>query len=263
MRKIKTLRSKTFALTAAATAGLLSVTAQADDQLANTVLGPRVAQNTANAKSQAAIDTMSNETDDKLAKLKQELETIENLKRYNDRLRSLIETQEQDKARIQGDIEGVTDVERNILPLMDDMIKTLDAFIQRDIPFLLTERQNRVNNLKELMDQPDVTVAEKYRRLTEAYQIENSYATSMEAYNDTLEDGRTVEFLQVGRVLLLYRTPDADEIAYWDNNSEPRGWKPVDSSYRNAVEQGFRIARKQAPPDLISLPIPAPAVGGN
>jgi len=261
LRKIKTLRSTTFALTAAAAAGLLGVNAQADEQLKSQILGPRMAQNTANARSQAAIDQMSNETDQKIAKLKQELETIENLKRYNDRLRRLITTQEEEKTRLETDIDGVTDVERNILPLMDDMIKTLDDFIQRDVPFFLDERQTRVANLKELMDQPDVTVAEKYRRLTEAYQIENDYGTSMEAYDDTLPDGRTVEFLQVGRVLLLYRTPDADEIAYWDVGSN--SWKQVDSSYRNSVEQGFRIARKQAPPDLITLPIPGPSAGGN
>jgi len=261
LRKIKILRSTTFALTAAAATGLLSVNAQADEQLRDSILGPRIAQNVSNARSQAAIDKMSNETDDKIAKLKQELETIENLKRYNDRLRSLIATQEQDKVRISGDIDGVKEVERNILPLMDDMISTLDEFIKRDVPFLLEERETRVALLKDLMDQPDVTTAEKYRRLTEAYQIENDYARTMSAYNDTLPDGRTVEFLQVGRVLLIYRTPDADEIAYWDNTS--RSWKEVDGSYRNEIEDGFRIARKQAPPDLISLPIAAPSAGGN
>ena len=37
------------------------------------------------------------------------------------------------------------------------------------------ERRQRAANLKNLLDQPDVSVAEKYRRVMEAYQVETEY----------------------------------------------------------------------------------------
>jgi len=251
--QISTLRSRTFALTAAAALGLLTSPAQANEKLDTQIFGARVAQNNATARSQAAIDRMSSETDDMLVKLRQELETIENLEKYNARLRKLIASQEEEKGSFQRQIDGVTNVERGILPLMDQMVASLEQFVARDVPFLMDERNERVANLKDLMEQADVTTAEKYRRLTEAYQIEREYGQTFDAYTATLDDGRSVEFLRFGRVVLIYRTPDGDESKYWDNTA--RSWRDLDSSYRSAVDDGFKIARKQSAPDLVQLPV--------
>ncbi len=116
-------------------------------------------------------------------------------------------------------------------------------------------------HLRELMGRADVTNAEKYRRILEAYQIENDYGRTIEAYRGTLADGRTVDFLRVGRIALIYQTLDADEAAVWDQAA--RQWVALDSSYRTAIKQGLRIARKQAAPDMIRLPLPAAQVGGQ
>jgi hypothetical protein len=93
----------------------------------------------------------------------------------------------------------------------------------------------------------------------EAYQIENEYGRTIEAYRSTLERGDrevTVDFLRVGRIALVYQTLDEADAGAWDQ--ETRSWVPLDSSYRSAIRQGLRIARKQAAPDLIRLPLPPP-----
>ena len=64
-----------------------------------------------------------------------------------------------------------------------------------------------------------------------------------------------VDFLRVGRVLLAYQTQDRARTGFW--NKQSRQWEPLPDSYRNAVTQGLRIARKQAAPDLLRLPVPA------
>jgi hypothetical protein len=114
-----------------------------------------------------------------------------------------------------------------------------------------------VASLRTMMDRADVTIAEKYRRILEAFQIENEYGRTIEAYRGTLEvDGtsRTVNFLRLGRVALLYQTLDGREAGAWDRAEGT--WTTL-SGYHNAIEQGIRVARKQVAPDLLRLPIPA------
>ena len=108
------------------------------------------------------------------------------------------------------------------------------------------------------LDRADVNNAEKYRRILEAYQIENDFGRTIEAYRGSLEgDGetRTVNFLRFGRVALLYQTLDGREVGAW--SQADRAWQTLDGSYRPAIRQGLRIARKQAAPDLLRLPVPA------
>jgi hypothetical protein len=63
----------------------------------------------------------------------------------------------------------------------------------------------------------------------------------------------TVNFLRVGRIALVYQSLDESEGGVW--NQELRRWELLDSSFRSAIRQGLRIARKQAAPDLILLPL--------
>ena len=68
-----------------------------------------------------------------------------------------------------------------------------------------------------MMDQADVTTSEKYRRIMEAYQGELEYGRTTEAYSESLPTtGQTVEFLRIGRTLLVYQTSD-QEITGWFN----------------------------------------------
>jgi hypothetical protein len=138
------------------------------------------------------------------------------------------------------------------------MIDGLDQFVALDMPFLPEERRERVENLRDLMSKADVTVSEKFRLLMEAYQIENAYGRSIEAYTGDLElDGtkRTVDFLQVGRVALLYQTSDRSETGFWDRDANT--WQQLDDSYRTPVANAIKVARKQKAPDLLQIPVPA------
>ncbi len=41
-------------------------------------------------------------------------------------------------------------------------------------------------------------------------------------------------------------------------SQEERRWVELDGGYRSSIEQGMRMARKQAAPDLLELPVAAP-----
>ena len=135
----------------------------------------------------------------------------------------------------------------------------LEEFVEVDIPFLERERSIRIAELHKLMKRPDVPTSEKYRRISEAYQIELEYGHTIEAYEGEMDVGgesRTVAFLRFGRLGLYYMTLDGHEIGFWDNTADE--WVALDDEYRLPLDQAIRIARKQLPPDLIRLPIPAP-----
>jgi hypothetical protein len=141
--------------------------------------------------------------------------------------------------------------------MMARMIESLDSFIQLDVPFLQEERQARVDKLRELLERSDVTVAEKARRVFEAYQVENDYGRTIEAYKGKLElaDGQyDADFLRVGRVALMYRTVGADNLGYWDATSQ--GWRDLDAvPYRRLIDNGLKVARQEIAPELISIPL--------
>jgi hypothetical protein len=108
------------------------------------------------------------------------------------------------------------------------------------------------------MSRADVTISEKYRRIVEAYQVELEYGRTIEAYEGELAGGgesRTVQFLRVGRVSLLYQTLDGRETGYWD--AQARRWV-VSDDYARDFEEGVAVARKSRAPEMLLVPVPPP-----
>jgi hypothetical protein len=218
----------------------------------------RTAGNTESAKSQARIDQSSEETDRLAAEYREVLAQIESLRIYNEQLSQLLASQDTELAGLRRDIENVTVIGRQVTPLMLQMVEALEGFVALDVPFLPNERQRRVDNLKEMMDRADVTDAEKYRAILEAYQVENDYGRTLGAYRGDLQtEGEpiTVDYLRLGRVALVYMTLDERQAGVWDQKQGL--WVTLPAEYRSSIRKGLRMARKQAAPDLIRLPIPA------
>jgi len=218
----------------------------------------RSAGNDDAAKVQARIDTISDQTDELLAKYRTALKQTDSIRVYNSQMRELITSQDAELASLQSQLDRIEIVGRSVMPLMSKMVDAYESLVGLDLPFLLDERTERVANLRELMNRSDVTSAEKYRQIMEAYQIENEYGRTIEAYRSMIELGGrevTVDFLRFGRIALVYQTPDGTEAGVW--NQETRSWEALDPRYRGAIRDGLRIARKQAAPDLIRLPLPA------
>lgn len=212
--------------------------------------------------SQDVIDGIVEETRDTVEEYRAVMKEVDGLIVYNTLLDRQIADQEQELSNLATSINSVTDIERQILPLLTRMIDGLDRFVALDVPFLAEERRERVVGLRDLLGRADVTAAEKFRVVMEAWQIENDYGRTIFAYTGELEIGgtnREVDFLQVGRVSLVYQTPDGVNSGVWDQNN--RQWVVLGSEYRNSIRQGLRLARNQIGPDLLLLPIAAPEEG--
>jgi hypothetical protein len=213
------------------------------------------------AASQKTVDRTDDETQGLLDEYRVTLQKIENAKVYNQQLKGLIDSQKNEIVQTRTQIDQVKDTGKDIVPLMLKMKDSLHQFVQMDVPFLPEERANRLKQLDEMMERADVSSSEKFRRILEAYQVENDYGRTIEAYRGLQKvDGKdlTVDFLRVGRVALIYQTLDGDHSGMWDGSKKE--WSKLDSSYDQAIQQGLRIARKQIAPDLLKLPVEAPKV---
>jgi hypothetical protein len=209
------------------------------------------------AQSQNNINEVRDRTADASGRAQQATADAESLERFNRQLDEQVKMQNEELASIGQQLIDIDTTNREVQPLMQQMVDTLDTFIKLDVPFNLDERTARVKNLQSLMDRADVTISEKYRLILEAYQIELDYGRTFDSYEGPLgtgPDARTVEFARLGRVSLMYRTLDGSETGYWD--AEKKDWV-ADPGYREAVEHAIEIA-KGGTPDLMTVPVPPP-----
>jgi hypothetical protein len=183
---------------------------------------------------------------------------IDGLKVYNRLMTAQTSGQSSVLEDIALSMDQVDVINRQIFPLMERMIDGIEQSVKLDIPFLMDERNKRVGDLKSIMERSDVSVAEKFRKVMEAYQIENDYGTFVDQYKQTLtlDDGSTRDYnmLRVGRVGLYFQSEDTQITGRWD--IEAKDWV-LDDSARNEVRKGLRMAKQLIAPELILIPVPA------
>ncbi|MEE4246724.1 MAG: DUF3450 domain-containing protein [Kangiellaceae bacterium] len=208
------------------------------------------------AKSQQKVDKINDQIENKLAAYKAVNKEIDGYKVYNLQLQKQIENQIKQIDNLTNSIDEVSVIERQIMPLMLRMIDGLEEFVNIDLPFQKAERLKRVATLREIMDRPDVSVAEKFRQVMEAYQIELDYGRTLKPYQDNLEingQEQPVNFLRVGRVALFFQSKDKKTQGIW--NQEKGDWEYLDGSYSSRIATGIKMAREQMAPDMLNLPI--------
>jgi hypothetical protein len=252
-------RSSRFAAAGAALTLAFSLTAlplQAAEQAYQQSQNVQSDIDKAAKQSQARIDNLSEEARTMLQEFRAARDESASLKIYNGQLRKIVESQDAEIASTRTQLDQIEGTQQKFVPFMINAVSTLDEFVSRDLPFLMDERRERVQDLQTLLDRADVTTAEKFRKIMEAYQTEIEYGRTIEAYRGDLGDDRTVRFLRIGRVALMYQTLSGRDTGYW--NADAGEWQRLDGSYRSAVEHGLRIASEQAPPDLLRIPVSAP-----
>jgi hypothetical protein len=211
--------------------------------------------NKAASSSQKRVTRMAQQTADLLAEFRAVVRETESLKIYNDNLEKVVTDQREEVVSINEQLSGLEATNRGIVPLMLEMIDTLDKIVENDMPFRLDERRARVVRLRDMMDQADVTASEKYRRVMEAYQGEMEYGRTTEAYAEALPlTGQTVDFLRVGRTLLVYQSSDQVTTGWF--NPTTRQYEDLPDRYRLEVKEGLAIAKNEKAPNLVMLPVP-------
>lgn len=235
----------------------LSGTAFADQT--DDIVNAGKARQKSGAASQKRIDDISEATEKVIAQYHQQRKSVDVLKKFNDRLRRTVAAQQDAMTKLERSIEDASLIERQIVPLMLRMINGLEQFIAVDLPFKMAEREQRVERIRSYLTNANISAAERFRQVLDAYNIESSYGQTIDVYTDQLDlpgGALTVNVLQVGRSGLYYQTTDANESGYWDQAD--RQWKKLDSSHNQGITKAIRMSQGKETKGLMTLPIIAP-----
>lgn len=202
-------------------------------------------------QKQQKIDGLHEQTERLVDQYRSTLREAESYKVFNQQLQEIVHSQDSDLLSLQTQIVEIEFTAQQVMPMMQRMIIALRQFIEQDAPFLPVERQERLVKLEATMKRADITVAEKYRKILEAYQIEIEYGKTLEAYQAMLDD-KKVHFLKVGRAAFFYQTLDGIEFGVW--HPQQRKWLAVDNrEVTRSITMGIKIARKQHSPELMTI----------
>lgn len=234
-----------------------SAVAQQTDPMGKAI-DATVDANRAARASQDKIDKLDDQTRAMLDLYRSASWQAQQLTVYANQLGELVSAQEAEKASLNRQIDEMERTERELLPLMLRMVESLEKFIALDLPFLATERRERLESVKKLMADPGANNADKFKRILEAWQVEAEYGRSLGAERMEVEN-RTVDVLRVGRTAMFYLSADGKQAGAWD--ADQKKWVELSHAHVSEIRHGLRMARETAAPDLLRLPMPAPRIG--
>ena len=160
------------------------------------------------AQSQNKIDGTERQTDKIVNEWKAVSKQVEGLKLYNEQKRIQIKAQLDLMDKLDEQLVQVVVMQRQIPPLAQRMLESLESFIVLDTPFRVEERQNRIDLVRASLAKPKVTASEQVRQVLEAYNIEAEYGRKIDTYESALGDGTVVNILVIGRIGMFYQTKD-------------------------------------------------------
>jgi hypothetical protein len=144
----------------------------------------------------------------------------------------------------------------NLEPYLEDAVDRLDAFIKKDLPFLIGERQQRINFLHNTLNDYHLELGEKLRRVFEALSVEATYGKMVTASDETLKiEGIDTEvtIFRLGRLAMYYQSIDGEKIGIF--NPEKRNWEPLGKEYDREIRRALEMARRERTVQLIQLPL--------
>ena len=206
---------------------------------------------------QNQINQLDDERGDLVREYRTMLQRLDAAKLYAAQQERVVASQREELASLEDQLGRVDEITAQMTPMMLDMITDLKQFVSADLPFKPELRQERLDQLDAAMDSPDVSPAERYRLIVEAYQAEMEYGRTIDTFEGTITNaaGETVavQMFQYGRVSLVYLNEANGEVARW--NREAGAWETLSGSYRRPISDAIRIAEGTKQQDILMGPV--------
>ncbi len=147
-------------------------------------------------------------------------------------------------------------IEKEMMPFLRSVYKNLEHLVQSSAPFLLQERTKRLQKLENVMQDIDISIAEKYRKVMEALAVEAEYGNTIEVYQEkiNLENSEVLgNIFRLGRISLFFLSLDKKSSAVF--NVAQERWVTLDNDYISAIDKCLQMVAKHRPVELIALPL--------
>ena len=209
----------------------------------------------ASAASQERVARSDDAADTAIREFRAVQQQIDNIKLFVDQQNIFLASQKSEISSLNNQLGTVEQIKQGMVPMMLRMTIALEDSIKSDVPFLMAERLDRIQRVKDALSNPDVSPAEQYRIVLNAFKIEVSYGQGLDSYEGAHPEkpGNVVNFLRFGRASFVYMTKDESEIKRFDTGT--RSWEPVSASHALAMRKAIRVAKGEAAPDIVYAPV--------
>ncbi|MEX1252053.1 MAG: DUF3450 domain-containing protein [Hyphomonas sp.] len=167
----------------------------------------------------------------------------------------VVQSQREEITSLTEQLGSIDDITAQTVPMLLSMIEDLKQFVAADLPFKADERKTRLDSLDALMRTPNVTTAEQYRMIMEAYSAEMEYGRTIDTWQEEIAIGgnpTTVDMFLYGRVSLVYITQDGKAARYDRASGE---WQPLSGSYAAEIRRAVRVAQGKAQQVVLFAPV--------
>ena len=221
----------------------------------DTALSTAKASTAASAASQQRVERDDDDADQMIREYRAVLQQKDNIALFVDQQDIYLQSQTAEIQSLNKQLDTVEQIKQGMVPMMLKMAAALEDSIRADLPFRMNERLERVERIKTVLSDPEVSPAEQYRQVLNGFKIEVTYGQGLDAYEGAhpTRPGNIVNFLRFGRTSLVYVTKDESEVARYNLNT--KSWDPIPTSEALALRQAVRVANKEAAPEMVYAPI--------
>ncbi|MBW2100959.1 MAG: DUF3450 domain-containing protein [Deltaproteobacteria bacterium] len=153
-------------------------------------------------------------------------------------------------------ITEISRISQELIPYLEQVYNRLAALVENDPPFLREERQNRIKNLRKVLDDDQVSASEKFRKMTEALFVEAEYGNTVEVYQQRIvvdEKDILANIFRLGRLSLFFQSLDQATTGYFDPALSV--WKTFPKAFNREINKAIEMGGKRRSVDLLTLPI--------
>ena len=207
-------------------------------------------------KTQKKEDKWADNKAELITEYKNLCEENENLVIENGNLKKEFKSCKEEIASFKSKIAAIEVISNELEPYLIKVIERLEKSIQASLPFLAQERRTRLQTLRKLIEKPDVSSAELFRRIMEAVLVEAEYGNTVEVYREQIDINEKqimACIFRLGRVSLFFKTPDNRLTGYFDPGAGK--WVELPEKYNREIGNAIEIAAKRRSIELVTLPV--------